>query len=145
MRTIVSTQYLHHHKPDLATRNALNEQLCLWESQLPVELRWGSVFIDPVSLFLKGLLHMTYQCVYKAQASLQLLIVYDRNLFILLYRRVFLNPTPHDDGQIALDAATKSTRIMEDLLSAHLIQHAPTHLYSLPYTQSYLSHRLVIC
>lgn len=63
VRTIVSTQYLHHHKPDLATRNALNEQLCLWESQLPVELRWGSVFIDPVSLFLKGLLHMTYQCV----------------------------------------------------------------------------------
>ncbi len=65
VRTIVSTQYLHHQKPDLATRNALNEQLYLWESQLPVELRWGSVVIDPVSLFLKGLLHMTYQCVYQ--------------------------------------------------------------------------------
>lgn len=64
---------------------------------------------------------------------MQLLMVYGRNLYILLYRRVFLNPTPHDDGQIALDAATKSTRIMEDLLSAHLIQHAPTHLY-LPHT-----------
>ncbi|BCS28550.1 Zn(II)2Cys6 transcription factor [Aspergillus puulaauensis] len=117
LRTVVSTQYLHHQKPDLATRNTLNEQLCLWESELPVELRWGSVFIDPVSLFLKGLLHMTYQ-----------------NLYILLYRRVFLNPTPHDDGQIALDAATKSTRIMEDLLSAHLIQHAPTHLITHSFT-----------
>ncbi|KAL4783300.1 fungal-specific transcription factor domain-containing protein [Aspergillus varians] len=109
LRTIVSTQYLHHQTPDLATRNALNEQLCLWQSQLPVELRVEMV--SPDSLFLTGLLHMTYQ-----------------NLYILLYRRVFLNPTPHDDGQIALDAATKSTRIMEDLLSHHLIQHAPTHL-----------------
>ncbi|KAL4919260.1 fungal-specific transcription factor domain-containing protein [Aspergillus aurantiobrunneus] len=109
LRTIVSTQYLHHERPDLATRNALSQQLCVWESQLPLELRLETVSRD--SLFLTGLLHMTYQ-----------------NLYILLYRRVFLDPTPHDDGQIALDAATKSTRIMEDLLSHHLIQHAPTHL-----------------
>ncbi|KAL4960738.1 Zn(II)2Cys6 transcription factor [Aspergillus stella-maris] len=113
LRTIVSTQYLHHQKPDLATRNALNEQLCLWESQLPPELRLenGAAAGSPDSLFLTGLLHMTYQ-----------------NLYILLHRNVFLNPTPHDNGQIALDAATKSTRIMEDMLSHRLIQHAPTHL-----------------
>ncbi|KAL4945258.1 hypothetical protein BDV06DRAFT_231422 [Aspergillus oleicola] len=113
LRTIVSTQYLHHQKPDLATRNALNEQLCLWEAQLPAELRLenGTGSVSPDSLFLTGLLHMTYQ-----------------NLYILLYRSVFLNPTPHDSGQIALDAATKSTRIMEDMLSHRLIQHAPTHL-----------------
>ncbi|KAL4925379.1 Zn(II)2Cys6 transcription factor, partial [Aspergillus undulatus] len=59
LRTIVSTQYLHHQKPDLATRNALNQQLCLWESQLPPELRLENV--SPDSLFLTGLLHMTYQ------------------------------------------------------------------------------------
>ncbi|KAL4950105.1 fungal-specific transcription factor domain-containing protein [Aspergillus filifer] len=111
LRTIVSTQYLHHQKPDLATRNALNEQLCFWESQLPPELRLESGSGSPDSLFLTGLLHMTYQ-----------------NLYILLYRSVFLNSTPHDNGQIALDAATKSTRIMEDMLSHRLIQHAPTHL-----------------
>ncbi|KAL4862465.1 hypothetical protein BDV12DRAFT_190389 [Aspergillus spectabilis] len=109
LRTIVSTQYLHHQRPDLATRNALNQQLCVWESQLPLELRLDGVSSD--ALFLTGLLHMAYQ-----------------NLYILLYRRVFLNPTPPDSGQIALDAATKSTRIMEDMLSHHLIQHAPTHL-----------------
>ncbi|KAL4876498.1 fungal-specific transcription factor domain-containing protein [Aspergillus karnatakaensis] len=109
LRTIVSTQYLHHQRPDLATRNALNQQLCQWESQLPAELRLDTV--PAPSLFLTGLLHMAYQ-----------------NLYILLYRRVFLTPTPHDDGHLALDAATKSTRIMEDMLSHHLIQHAPTHL-----------------
>ncbi|KAL2867235.1 Zn(II)2Cys6 transcription factor [Aspergillus lucknowensis] len=109
LRTIVSTQYLHHQKPDLATRNALNQQLCVWESELPVELRLDALTSE--SLFLTGLLHLTYQ-----------------NLYILLYRPVFLDPTPHDDGQIALDAATKSSRIMEDLLSHHLVQHGPTHL-----------------
>ncbi|KAL4775891.1 fungal-specific transcription factor domain-containing protein [Aspergillus nidulans var. acristatus] len=109
LRTIVSTQYLHHQRPDLATRNALDEQLYLWNCQLPVELRLDNV--SPDSLFLTGLLHMTYQ-----------------NLYILLHRRTFLDPTPLDNGQSALDAATKSTRILEDLLSHHLVQHAPPHL-----------------
>ncbi|CBF71409.1 hypothetical protein AN6762.2 [Aspergillus nidulans FGSC A4] len=58
LRMIVSTQYLHHQRPDLATRNALNEQLYLWNCQLPVELRLDNV--SPDSLFLTGLLHMTY-------------------------------------------------------------------------------------
>ncbi|KAL4905097.1 hypothetical protein BDW74DRAFT_185214 [Aspergillus multicolor] len=109
LRTIVSTQYLHHQRPDLTTRNRLNEQLRLWETNLPVELRLDHV--SPDSLFLTGLLHMTYQ-----------------NLYILLHRRAFLDPSPHDSGQTALDAATKSTRILEDLLSHHLVQHAPPHL-----------------
>jgi hypothetical protein len=59
VRTIVSTQYLHHQKPDIATRNALNQQLCLWESELPIELRLDAVTTD--SLLLTGLLHLTYQ------------------------------------------------------------------------------------
>ncbi|KAL4803125.1 fungal-specific transcription factor domain-containing protein [Aspergillus unguis] len=117
LRTIVSTQYLHHQRPDLATRNALNEQLAIWESNLPSELRLESVSED--KLFLTGLLHMTYQ-----------------NLYILLHRRTFLDPAPtdSDNGQIALDAATKSTRIMEDLLSHHLAQHAPPHLITHAFT-----------
>ncbi|KAL6231201.1 hypothetical protein BDW75DRAFT_248072 [Aspergillus navahoensis] len=59
LRTVVSTQYLHHQQPDLTTRNALDEQLSLWESRLPLELRLDVV--SPGSLFLTGLLHMTYQ------------------------------------------------------------------------------------
>lgn len=31
-------------------------------------------------------------------------------------------------GRIALEAATKSTRIIEDMLSHNLVQHGPTHL-----------------
>lgn len=33
-----------------------------------------------------------------------------------------------DEGHIALEAATKSTRIIDDLLSQNLVQHGPTHL-----------------
>ncbi|KAL2784921.1 fungal-specific transcription factor domain-containing protein [Aspergillus keveii] len=127
LRTIVSTQYLHHQKPDLATRNALNQQLCLWESELPIELRLDAVTTD--SLLLTGLLHLTYQYILALPSpSIQNQVNISRNLYILLYRPVFLDPTPLDDGQIALDAATKSSRIMEDLLSHHLVQHGPPHL-----------------
>lgn len=124
VRTIVSTQYLHQ-QPDLATTNALNAQLCLWESELPNELRIESV--TPDTLFLTSLLHMTYQ--YARLLYFNPIANKDRNLFILLHRRTFLNPSPTENGNTALDAATKSTRILEDLLSHHLVQHAPPHLY----------------
>lgn len=54
-----------------------------------------------------------------------------RNLYVLLYRPSFLNPPDSildSQGQIALDAATKSTRVLEDMLSHNLVQHGPPHL-----------------
>ncbi|GLA33862.1 hypothetical protein AnigIFM63309_003884 [Aspergillus niger] len=114
LRSIVSTQY-----PPLgpssngASRAALHQHLRDWESNMPLELKLENA-TTPRAKFLAGLLHMTYQ-----------------NLYILLYRPSFLHPPDGDldsQGQIALDAATKSTRVLEDMLSHNLVQHGPPHL-----------------
>lgn len=55
----------------------------------------------------------------------------DSNLYVLLYRPVFLQPPSEStriEGNKALDAATRSTRILEDMLSQNLVQHGPVHL-----------------
>jgi hypothetical protein len=53
------------------------------------------------------------------------------NLYVLLYRPIFLQPpsrSTSSEGNIALEAATKSTRILEDMLSQNLVQHGSVHL-----------------
>ncbi|RAQ76667.1 Zn(II)2Cys6 transcription factor [Aspergillus flavus] len=114
LRTIVSTQYLPMQSgTDESSRTKLQQTLCEWESCLPAALKLESA-TSPRAMFLIGLLHMTYN-----------------NLYILLYRSLFLNssnPPVDKAGQVALDAATRSTRIVEDMLSHNLVQHGPTHL-----------------
>ncbi|GKZ85126.1 hypothetical protein AnigIFM56816_010891 [Aspergillus niger] len=114
LRSIVSTQYSPLGPSSTgASRAALHQQLRDWESNMPLELKLENA-TTPRAKFLAGLLHMTYQ-----------------NLYILLYRPSFLHPPDGDldsQGQIALDAATKSTRVLEDMLSHNLVQHGPPHL-----------------
>ncbi|OGM50589.1 Zn(II)2Cys6 transcription factor [Aspergillus bombycis] len=114
LRTIVSTQYLPvQSDTDESSRTKLQKTLCEWESCLPTALKLESA-ASPRAMFLTGLLHMTYN-----------------NLYILLHRSSFLNssnPPVDEAGQVALDAATRSTRIIEDMLSHNLVQHGPTHL-----------------
>ncbi|KAF7596043.1 hypothetical protein BBP40_003823 [Aspergillus hancockii] len=114
LRTIVLTQYLPiQSTTDESSRTKLYQKLCEWESKLPTCLKLGSA-TSPRAIFLNGLLYMTYN-----------------NLHILLYRSSFLHPsnsTVDKLGQVALDAATRSTRIIEDMLSHNLVQHGPTHL-----------------
>lgn len=53
------------------------------------------------------------------------------NLYILLYRSSFLQSpcdTTEADGQIALERASRSTRILEDMISHGLVQHGSLHL-----------------
>lgn len=53
------------------------------------------------------------------------------NLYVLLYRPIFLQPPSEMtsfEGNMALDAATRSTRILEDMLSESLVQHGSVHL-----------------
>ncbi|RAH68112.1 fungal specific transcription factor domain-containing protein, partial [Aspergillus aculeatinus CBS 121060] len=114
LRTIVATQY--SPTPTLAsqeTRKDLHRQLIEWESSIPAELRQDSA-VTPRAKFLTGLIHMTYY-----------------NLYILLYRPLLLHSPEKGtggEGQIAVDAATRSTRIVEDMLSHNVVQHGPTHL-----------------
>ncbi|OJJ99639.1 hypothetical protein ASPACDRAFT_43263 [Aspergillus aculeatus ATCC 16872] len=114
LRTIVATQYSPSRSlPSQETRNVLRRQLIKWESSIPAELRQDSA-ATPRAKFLTGLMHMTYN-----------------NLYILLYRPLFLHSAEKGtggEGQIAVDAATRSTRIVEDMLSHNLVQHGPTHL-----------------
>ncbi|KAJ5772742.1 hypothetical protein N7457_007638 [Penicillium paradoxum] len=114
LREVVSSQYLPgRSKLDNAARPILHQRLVDWESCLPAELQ----FQMPMSrdaMFLVGMLHMAYN-----------------NLHILLYRPLFLQPpgqSGNSEGNIALDAATRSTRILEDMLSENLVQHGSVHL-----------------
>ncbi|OJZ90206.1 hypothetical protein ASPFODRAFT_178569 [Aspergillus luchuensis CBS 106.47] len=114
LRSIVSTHYSPVSSSSSGTSRAvLHKQLVDWESDMPPELKLENA-TTPRARFLAGLLQMTYQ-----------------NLYVLLYRPSFLNPPDgilDSQGQIALDAATKSTRMLEDMLSHNLVQHGPPHL-----------------
>ncbi|PYI31653.1 hypothetical protein BP00DRAFT_300274, partial [Aspergillus indologenus CBS 114.80] len=120
LRTIVATQYSPSRSlPSQETRSNLHHQLIEWESNVPVELKQESA-VTPRAKFLIGLMYMTYH-----------------NLYILLYRPLFLHPSENGidrHGQIAVDAATRSTRIIEDMLSHNLVQYGPTHLITHVFT-----------
>ncbi|PLB46236.1 Zn(II)2Cys6 transcription factor [Aspergillus steynii IBT 23096] len=114
LRTIVSTQYLPiQASVDTSLRQELQQQLSEWESNIPSVLKLGNT-ASPRAIFLTGLLHTTHNY-----------------LYVLLYRSLFLHPSNSamdELGQIALNAATKTTRIIEDMLSHNLVQHGVTHL-----------------
>lgn len=135
VRAIVSTQYLPRQPTaNGISRETLHYQLTEWESHLPAEMKLESQS-TPSAIFLTGLLHMTYKYLSSPYASHQRpeLTCYS-NLYILLYRPLFLHPTTttttttETQGTIALEAATRSTRIIEDMLSHNLVQHGPNHL-----------------
>jgi len=68
---------------------------------------------------------MAYQC------SLVSLANHSSNLYILLYRSAFLSAeegSNQDIGNIALQAACKNTRIIEDVLSQNLVGHSNVHI-----------------
>ncbi|KAJ6130937.1 hypothetical protein N7523_001397 [Penicillium sp. IBT 18751x] len=114
LREVVTSQYLPgHSKLENPSRPLLHKRLSEWESQLPAEMQLQASTSQRV-MFLVGMLHMAYN-----------------NLYILLYRPIFLQKPSEStsiEGNIALDAAIKSTRILEDMLSANLVQHGPVHL-----------------
>lgn len=132
VRAIVSAQYL----PTITANNrisreTLHAQLTEWESRLPPEMKLGNQSSSS-AIFLTGLLHMTYKYA-RAITCQETILTNHSNLYILLYRPLFLNPHADNDvagGHVALEAATRSTRIIEDMLSHNLVQHGPNHLYS---------------
>ncbi|KAJ5494860.1 hypothetical protein N7463_010947 [Penicillium fimorum] len=114
LREIVCSQYLPgRSKLDNEARPMLRQRLVDWESRLPKEMQ----FQMPMSrdaMFLVGMLHMAYN-----------------NLYILLYRPLFLQSPGQlvsPEGNVALEAATRSTRILEDMLSENLVQYGSVHL-----------------
>ncbi|OQD80141.1 hypothetical protein PENANT_c039G09033 [Penicillium antarcticum] len=106
LREIVSTQYLPgHSKLDNPARPMLHQDLIEWKSNLPRELQFQSPMTRE-AMFLVGMLHMAY-------------------------KPLFLQPpgrSTKSEGNMALDAATRSTRVLEDMLSENLVQHGSLHL-----------------
>ncbi|KAJ5260556.1 hypothetical protein N7478_012161 [Penicillium angulare] len=114
LRQVVSSQYSPSRaKLDNPSRPMLHQRLADWESQLPEQMQFSPSAKREV-IFLVGMLHMAYN-----------------NLHILLYRPIFLQPPSESttvEGNMALEAATRSTRILEDMLSQNLVQHGSVHL-----------------
>ncbi|CAI7642479.1 unnamed protein product [Penicillium crustosum] len=114
LREIVCSQYLPgRSKLGNDARPMLRQRLIDWESLLPKEMHF-QMPMTREAMFLVGMLHMAYN-----------------NLYILLYRPLFLQPpvqSVNPEGNAALDAATRSTRILEDMLSENLVQHGSVHL-----------------
>ncbi|OGE48940.1 hypothetical protein PENARI_c024G07349 [Penicillium arizonense] len=106
LREIVSSQYLPgHSKLDNPARPMLHRCLTEWESNLPKELQF-QIPMTREAMFLIGMLHMAY-------------------------KPIFLQPpgqSTSSEGNMALDAATRSTRVLEDMLSQNLVQHGSLHL-----------------
>ncbi|KAJ5660703.1 uncharacterized protein N7484_000075 [Penicillium longicatenatum] len=114
LREVVSSQYSPcRTKLDNVSRPVLHQRLLDWESRLPTEMHFQTSTSRDVT-FLVGMLHMAYN-----------------NLYVLLYRPIFLLPPSEStsmEGNMALEAATRSTRILEDMLSENLVQHGSVHL-----------------
>ncbi|CAG8885675.1 unnamed protein product [Penicillium egyptiacum] len=114
VREIVCSQYLPgRSKLENGARPMLRRRLDDWRSRLPKEMQF-QMPMSREAMFLVGMLHMAYN-----------------NLYILLYRPIFLHPPgqlANPEGNVALDAATQSTRILEDMLSENLVQHGSVHL-----------------
>lgn len=93
-----------------AERSRLKEDLMSWEQELSHEMRASAT---PDS-FWASMLHLAYN-----------------NLYILLYRSAYLGAqegSEQDLGNIALQAACRNTRIIEDVLSQDLVQHSNVHI-----------------
>ncbi|KAJ5162508.1 hypothetical protein N7492_007900 [Penicillium capsulatum] len=114
LREVVTSQYLPgRSKLDNPSRPALHQRLVDWEAGLPADMQLHAS-VSREAMFLVGMLHMACN-----------------NLYVLLYRPIFLQPPSESTsaaGNMALDAATRSTRILEDMLSQNLVQHCPVHL-----------------
>ncbi|KAN0122880.1 Fungal specific transcription factor domain containing protein [Hyaloscypha variabilis] len=91
-----------------AERARLKDDLSIWESELSPEM---SASATANSLW-ASMLHLAYN-----------------NLYILLYRSAYLAESDDQSaGNVALHAACRNTRIIEDVLSQDLVQHSNVHV-----------------
>lgn len=90
-------------------RSQLRDELQLWKQRLPISMQVGDEISQP-SLY-ANMLHLAYN-----------------NVFILLYRGCYVNISGDKDGQVALQAAARNSRIIEDMLPRGNLRHAQIHV-----------------
>ncbi|KAF2135045.1 hypothetical protein P153DRAFT_352932 [Dothidotthia symphoricarpi CBS 119687] len=109
---IVDAGYLPNRTPRSTDRAQIRDQLYKWKQDLPSVMLLG----DQPS-FQANMLHLAYN-----------------NLLILLYRTSFVTTEENNsagtenDGNIALQAAARNSRIVEDMLPSGNIGHAQMHV-----------------
>jgi hypothetical protein len=110
---IVDAGYLPNRTLNPEDRIAIRDELYLWKRQLPLVMRVSVDTGDDPS-FQASMLHLAYN-----------------NLLMLLYRSNFINDEDGSadiEGNVALQAAARNSRIVEDMLPQANIGHAQIHV-----------------
>jgi hypothetical protein len=110
---IVDAGYLPNRSLSDVDRNRIRDELYKWKDKLPSVMRLESDAGEP-PIFQTSTLHLAYN-----------------NLLILLHRTSFIideSPKAEAEGNIALQAAARNSRIVEDILPSGNIGHAQIHV-----------------
>lgn len=110
---IVHTGYLPNTTLDGVYREQIRIRLNDWKKRLPPSMQPDSNLGEPPS-FYANMQHLAYN-----------------NLQILLYRQGYIGTADENkdaDASIALAAASRSTRIIEDMLSDNTLRHGQIHV-----------------
>ncbi|KAH7366599.1 fungal-specific transcription factor domain-containing protein [Pyrenochaeta sp. MPI-SDFR-AT-0127] len=110
---VVDAGYLPKRTLKSEDRSKIRDELYEWKQNLPVVMQLQNDTGDAPS-FQASMLHLAYN-----------------NLLILLYRSSFIideNGSAETEGSVALQAAARNSRIVEDMLPAGNIGHAQIHV-----------------
>ncbi|KAK5173527.1 uncharacterized protein LTR77_002208 [Saxophila tyrrhenica] len=110
---IVHSGYLPNKRLTSVYREQIRSRLAQWRDQLPIAMQPDNNSGEPPS-FYANMQHLAYN-----------------NLLILLYRSGYIGAQEEDrevDGSIAITAASRNTRIVEDMLSDETLRHGQVHV-----------------
>lgn len=110
---IVDAGYLPNRTLDSSDRSQIREKLLKWKQELPPVMQLSDDSGQRPS-FQASMLHLAYN-----------------NLLILLHRSAFISNgdrSGRNDGNIALQAAVRNSRIVEDMLPEGNLGHAQIHV-----------------
>ena len=110
---VVDAGYLPNRTLKSKDRSKIRDQLYEWKQNLPDVMQFQNETGDQPS-FQASMLHLAYN-----------------NLLILLYRTSFIideNSSAETDGNVALQAAARNSRIVEDMLPSGNVGHAQIHV-----------------
>lgn len=107
---VVHRVYLPNKPCSSADRIQLRDELAAWKQSLPSSMQVADDLGLPPTLH-SSMLHLAYN-----------------NIFILLYRNCYVSNTGGADGEVALQAAARNSRIIEDMLPRNTLRHAQIHV-----------------
>lgn len=113
LANIIDAEYIPRRTMDPKTRQYLKEKLFQWDRQLPEHMSPRVRLGESLNLH-AAMLHLAYN-----------------NALILLFRNSYIRNTAGEtniEGDIAVQAASRNSSVIEDLLSRSLVRYADIHL-----------------